>query len=163
MMNEGLWGIGTWMKVTYEPYVYTLDGEIEVRRMSHRVFKEYEVWKVLKAGVLAIRDWTDTFPDKSMGVVTPFKVLLNESGHIRVVNPCSFLENNQLPPTNYIAPEFRQPSIIKYHPKPKPNEGNLLHTFHAPPIFTSPIFSLGLTLIELMCLESPYDSPRLSL
>ena len=61
--------------------------------MSNKPFQEYEIWKILKAGALALRDWQKVYPDIDIGLITPLNFVFNETGKIKLVSCFSFPEH----------------------------------------------------------------------
>ena len=61
-----------------------------MRKNFCRIFHENEIWKFLKAGTIALRDWEAAYPDLSIGIICPENVLMNYRGQIQFVNLFSF-------------------------------------------------------------------------
>lgn len=60
--------------------------------MKKMHFKEYELWKILKAGAIALRDWSQVYPDITISKLTPRNIVFNNEGQIKIVNRFSFIE-----------------------------------------------------------------------
>jgi hypothetical protein len=127
----------------YEPYIYTLDKEIMARRDKSLPFKEQEVWRILKAGILAIHDWGLAYPDLTLGPIIPLNVVFNNLGLIKLVHRFSFLEQEDQHPSSL-------PNVTS-----SPSIGNATlgpSMFPESPV-SSQIFSLGMTLLDAVSLN----------
>lgn len=100
----------------YEPYIYTLENEILARKVKNMHFKEHELWKILKAGALALRDWHQAYKDTLICTLNPRNIVFNAAGHAKVVNRFSFIEPAQEVSTYaYSRPEESDPLALSIY------------------------------------------------
>lgn len=121
----------------YEPFIFSLDHEIQMRTNSERGFDETELWYLLYTGVSALSEFEKI--NERVGKICPRNILMNEKGHIRFVNryswpgqPDYYVPQNQRE-REYMAPEeFGEHSLSKRK---------------------SDTFNLGMVLLECITLE----------
>ena len=86
-----------------------------MRKMSNRQFREHEIWKILKAGALGLRDWEKVYPTLEMGPITSKSIVFNQEGQINLVHQFSFpFPEQKTIPLAYYPPEKRTNQVIKY-------------------------------------------------
>lgn len=118
--------------------------------MSNRPFREHELWKLLKAAVLALRDWQKAYPDLEIGAMVPQNFLFNQQGSIKIVHRFAFpAAPPEGTPQPYVAPENRANQVIKFSDKVSPvvNRNTLSGTY-----------GCGVALLEAACLEQQPES-----
>ena len=82
----------SWTQLYYEHYDIRIKEEIEARKRHRERFSEEEIWYILYSLLNAIRMF-EKFSIASGDLKTE-RVLLNDKGHLKVINKLSFPEEN---------------------------------------------------------------------